>query len=137
MPVHDEVPAEVRALAERLAEPKPMRRGSVSERYVKCSKPGCACARGSVGRHGPYYSLTKAVKGRTCSRLLAAAEADIARRQIEAGRHFREQTEAYWRASEAWADRELGEAEAASPEAAKKGASKRPSRRRSPPKSQR
>src|SRR3972149_6539165 len=39
-----EVPVRVRTLATRLATPTPMRRGSLSERYVKCSKPGCACA---------------------------------------------------------------------------------------------
>ena len=33
------VPAGVQKLATELAEPQPMRRGSLSERYVKCSKP--------------------------------------------------------------------------------------------------
>ncbi len=39
--------------------PKPMRRGALSERYVKCSKKGCACAESPDARHGPYYSLTR------------------------------------------------------------------------------
>ena len=30
--------------------------GSVSERYVKCNKAGCACADDTDARHGPYYS---------------------------------------------------------------------------------
>ena len=34
------VPPEVQQLATQISEPKPMRRGSLSERYVKCSKPG-------------------------------------------------------------------------------------------------
>jgi hypothetical protein len=33
-----DVPAPVRTLAAQVAEPTPMRRGSLSERYVKCSK---------------------------------------------------------------------------------------------------
>ena len=32
-----EVPPKVRELAAQLASPRPMRRGSVSERYVKCT----------------------------------------------------------------------------------------------------
>jgi hypothetical protein len=34
-----EAPSHIRGLAAQLAQPKPMRRGSFSERYVKCSKP--------------------------------------------------------------------------------------------------
>ena len=40
----DDVPPSVREVASRLAEPKPMRRGSLSVRYVKCNKPGSSCA---------------------------------------------------------------------------------------------
>ena len=56
------VPEEVSAVASQLAEPRPMRRGSVSERYVKCNKAGCACADRDDARHGPYYSITRVVK---------------------------------------------------------------------------
>jgi hypothetical protein len=63
-----DVPAPVRTLAAQVAEATPMRRGSLSERYVKCSKPGCACAERPAARHGPYYSLTQTVGGRTQSR---------------------------------------------------------------------
>jgi hypothetical protein len=58
-----EVPAPVRELAARLGHSQPMRRGSLSERYVKCGKPGCGCAEDPKARHGPYYSLTRAVGG--------------------------------------------------------------------------
>jgi hypothetical protein len=84
-----------------------MRRGSLSERYVKCSKPGCLCAERSQARHGPYYSLTRTVAGRTQSRFLSAEQALIARRQVAAGRQFRRQVDAYWEACERWADAQL------------------------------
>src|SRR2546427_8376372 len=84
-----QVPARVQELAAQLAEPQPMRRGSLSERYVKCSKPGCACAKQPEERHGPYYSLTRAVAGRTQSRFLSAPQAELVRRQVEAGRRVR------------------------------------------------
>ena len=133
----DQVPAEVREASQQFAEPQPMRRGSISTRYVKCSKPGCACSQHAEGRHGPYYSLTRAVRGQTRSRLLTPAQAAIAQRQIDAGRAFRKQTEAFWTASEAWADRELNQAEAAPQGAVKKKGSAKPSKRRRPPRSKR
>ena len=102
-----EVPGPVREFAARLARPQPMRRGSLSERYVKCSKPGCACATNPKARHGPYYSLTRAVGGQTRSRFLSAREAELVREQIETGKQFRHRVEAYWAACEQWADARL------------------------------
>jgi hypothetical protein len=124
-----EVPGRVRELAAQFGRPTPMRRGSLSERYVKCSKPGCRCAEDPAARHGPYYSLTRGVGGRTQSRWLGAERVDLARRQVEAGQQFRAQVEAYWAACEAWADAQLA-APAATPAAGQKGGSRRPSRRR-------
>src|SRR5574337_1959789 len=117
------VPLEVRHLAAQLAEPKPMRRGSLSERYVKCSRPGCLCAERPQARHGPYYSLTRAVAGRTQSRFLSAAQAAIVRRQVAAGRQFRQQVAAYWETCERWADAQLDAPEAAAQEPVEKGGS--------------
>ncbi len=125
-----DVPGRVRELAAQLAAPAPMRRGSLSERYVKCSKPGCACAAEPEARHGPYYSLTRGIAGRTQSRFLSAEQAAVVRRQIEAGRHFRQQVDAYWAACERWADAELEAPEASARAAAEKGGSGRRSRRR-------
>jgi len=132
-----DVPAAVRSLAAHLAAPTPMRRGSLSERYVKCSKPGCACAERSDARHGPYYSLTRTVDGRTQSRLVPAAQAARVRVQIAAGQQFRRHVEAFWDACEHWADAQLDPAEAAAPEAAEKGGSRGRSRRKSSRRSRR
>ena len=132
------VPSDVRDLATHLGEPRPMRRGSVSERYVKCNKPGCPCAERPEARHGPYHSLSRVVKGRTQSRWLDAEQAQQVRRQIEGGQQFRKDVEMYWQACERWADAELDATSAASEaEAAKKGASKRRSKPRSSPRSKR
>ena len=117
------IPAPIRSLSERLASSRPMRRGSLSERYMKCSKPGCACQRDENARHGPYYSLTRNVGGQTQSRLIPAERVEVVREQIAAGKQFRQQVEALWAACEQWADAEV-ESEA--------GAEKRGSRQRSP-----
>jgi hypothetical protein len=126
-----DVPAPVRTLAAHVAEPTPMRRGSLSERYVKCSKPGCACAARPTARHGPYYSLTRTVGGRTQSRFVPAAQTARVRQQIAAGQQFRRRVDAFWDACERWADAQIEAPGPASPEAAEKGGSPRPSRPRS------
>lgn len=128
------VPAQVRALAERLVQLRPMRRGSLSERYVKCGKPGCACSQDPAARHGPYYSLTRTIEGQTQSQWVPAEQAERVRAQIAAGQEFRQQVDAAWAACEQWADAER----AATTEAgAEKRGSQRRSRRRSRPKSKR
>jgi hypothetical protein len=124
MPNALDVPARVRDLATQFAQPQPMRRGSLSERYVKCSKPGCPCADDPKARHGPYFSLTRGVGGRTNSRFVSEAQAELVRRQVQAGQQFRRQVEAFWEACEEWADAQLQDS-AATAVAQKKG-SKRP-----------
>ena len=133
---HPDVPPRVRQLATDLADAKPMRRGSLSERTIKCSKPGCACAQDPKARHGPYYSLTHAVKGKTHSRFLTAEQADLVRQQIDAGRNFRAHVDAYWEACEEWSDSQLADSSASSGEA-EKGGSKQTSKVKSSRKSKR
>ena len=131
MNTHDDVPAVVRELAARLSAPRPMRRGSLSERSMKCGKANCRCQQDAQARHGPYFSLTRVEGGKTRSRYVDAAKAAVARRQVDAAQEFRKLLEVYWQRCEDWADAELGIGEAASQEAAKKGGSKQSSRARS------
>ncbi len=128
-----EVPKDVERLAAQLAQPRAMRRASVSERWMKCSKTACGCGEQAEARHGPYYSVTWAEAGQTRSRLVSAEQAAVVQQQIDADREFRKASEAYRQASERWADSQLAEIhnQAASTEAAKKGGSKRRWRRRS------
>ena len=137
MPDPTTVPAAVRDLAHRLAEPRPMRRGSLAVRYLRCNKPGCLCADRTEARHGPYYSVVRVVEGKTRSRHVPADHADLLRQQVEAGQEFRRLVEAYWRVCEQWANAQLDAPEATSQEAAKKGGSKRPSTLRSSRRSRR
>jgi hypothetical protein len=119
-----DVPSSVRELAAALSQPKPMRRGSVSERTMKCGKAGCPCQQDPKARHGPYYSWTRSMAGKTRSRYLSPEQAELARQQIEQGHTFLEQMEQYREACEQWADAQLEPSPAASREAAEKGGSK-------------
>jgi hypothetical protein len=132
MPEPRDIPAAVREVARRLAEPKPMRRGSLSVRYMKCNKPGCACAEEANARHGPYTSVVRTVAGKTRSRSVPAAQADVLRQHVEAGQRFRKDVETYWQACERWSDAELNAAAAAS---GAEEPQKRGSKKRSPAKS--
>ena len=63
LPNPDSVPQDVLEAAQQLSPPRPMRRGSVSARYVKCGKKGCPCGEDPQARHGPYPSLTRGGSG--------------------------------------------------------------------------
>lgn len=123
--------------AASLARAKPMRRGVVGERYMKCGKADCACHQDGDARHGPYFALTRGVAGTTRSKYLTGEQAVEARRQVEAGREFRRQVDAYWEVCEQWADAELEARDATAVGAAKKGGSKKPSTQKSSPRSRR
>ena len=137
MPDIPALPSRVAELAVQLAQPKPMRRGSLSVRYVKCNKPGCSCGERPEARHGPYTSVVRTVSARTKSRLVSSEQAPMLRQQVEAGQQFRRHVEEYWQACETWADTMLDADEAASTEAVKKRGSEKPSKRRRAPKSKR
>ena len=128
----DQVPVAVRELAETLSQPRPMRRGSLGERWIKCGKQRCSCAQDDGARHGPYFSLTRNQGGRTHSRRLTAEQAARVREQLAAGRAFREQVEAFWEVCEVWADAELEDETA---RRAEKRGSRQSSRPRSRPRS--
>src|SRR5450432_354828 len=132
-----DVPPNVRQLATELAHPRPMRRGSISERTIRCGKPNCACASDPEARHGPYFSLTQAVEGKTRSRFLNTEQAAVAQQQIEAGREFRQQVDSYWDACEQWSDSQLDVPALDSSAEAKKKGSKRTSKATSSGKSKR
>ena len=51
--------------------------GSVALRETSCGKPGCKCMADPPRRHGPYYQWTRKVKGKTVSRQLSPAEAEL------------------------------------------------------------
>lgn len=132
-----EVPPKVRELATQLAAPRPMRRGSLSERYVKCSKPSCKCADTQEARHGPYYSLTRASHGKTHSRFVSAEQSKLVSEQIDSGREFRKQIDAFWEACEQWANEELDRGDRVAAKAVEKGGSKQASKKKSSRKSKR
>src|SRR5919109_5376802 len=101
------VPARIAQLAAAFSQPEPIRRGSLYERRMKCGQATCACQDDPKAAHGPYFTLTQKVGGKTRSRYISPEQASLVRQQIASGRQFREQVEAYWEAGERWADEQL------------------------------
>ena len=59
-------------LKSQLAAIGDMRPGSLVARYRKCGKTSCHCAKKGAQGHGPSYSLTHAVKGKTVTNVVPA-----------------------------------------------------------------
>ena len=70
-----------------------LRPGSLVERYRRCGKPNCRCAQPGAPGHGPSYSLTHAVSGKTVTRIIPAKFLEQTRRQLSEHRRFRQLTQ--------------------------------------------
>ncbi len=123
-------------LGAKLASTAEMRPGSLVGRYRRCGKPNCHCAgEGAVG-HGPSWSLTRVVAGKTVTRIIPESAVELTRQQIAEYRAFRDLSREFVEVNEQLCDTRLGAERAARGEAEKRG-SKKSSRHRSSPKSRR
>ena len=67
-----------------------MRPGSLVARFRKCGKSSCHCAQKSAQGHGPSYSLTHAVSGKTVTQVIPPGEAvERTRAQVSEYHRFR------------------------------------------------
>ena len=122
--------AELEALAQ-------FRPGSLIERYRKCGKPSCRCANDDRHAHGPCWSLTFPVEGKTVTRVIPAGDGvKRTQQQVAEYRRFRDWVSRFTEVNIKLCDEDLALAKTAPPAgAAKKGASQRNSARRSSRKS--
>jgi hypothetical protein len=123
--------AELRA---ELAAVGDLRPGSLVGRYRKCGKPNCHCATDPAGGHGPSWSLTRQVGGKTVTRIIPADGVEQTRQQIAEYQRLRRLTRELVEVSERLCEARLAAPETAA-EAAKKGASRTASMRKSSPRS--
>lgn len=49
--------------------------GTLTERHTRCSSPGCRCRSDPPALHGPYYSWTRKINGKTVTRTLSPEQA--------------------------------------------------------------
>jgi hypothetical protein len=68
-----ELEAQRERLKQQLSDLGDLRPGSLVERYRKCGKPNCHCSLPGEPGHGPSWSLTHDVKGKTVTRIIPKA----------------------------------------------------------------
>ena len=64
--------------------------GSITERYTRCGRPGCACQADPPRRHGPYWQWTRKLANKTVGGYLGKEQASEYQRWIENDRRLRE-----------------------------------------------
>src|ERR1700722_11173297 len=73
-----------------LAQISDLRPGSLTARFRKCGKPNCHCAQKDSPGHGPSYSLTHRVAGKTVTQVIPQGpEVERAKAQIAEYHRFR------------------------------------------------
>ena len=118
-------------IREELASIGDLRPGSLVSRYRKCGKPNCHCAEEEGGGHGPSWSLTRKVDGKTVTKIIPPGAVSQTQEQIAECRRLRNLTGELVEVSERLCDVLLSDSGTISDDAAKKGASEKPSRRKS------
>jgi len=114
-------------LKARLSEVGDMRPGSLVERFRKCGKPACHCAEKDAAGHGPCYSLTHAVAGKTLTRVIPkGAAVEHTRQQIAEYHRFRDLVRELITVSEQICDAQIPSAKAPDPTVVKKNFARRP-----------
>lgn len=114
------------SLRRQLAEVGDLRPGSLTARYRECGKANCRCAREGAKGHGPSWSLTRRVEGRTRTRVIPAGEeVERTRRQIGEHRRFRRLAAEFVEASERLCQARLEAAGGIRREPQKEGSAKR------------
>lgn len=95
-------------LKSEIAEIGELRPGSLVGRFRKCGKPTCHCALPGDPGHGPSWSLTKVVEGKTVTRIIPAGPAVAqTQAQIEECRRFRRLAQELVEVSEALCESQL------------------------------
>jgi uncharacterized protein DUF6788 len=128
-----ELEAERERLYAQLSAVGDFRRGSVSENWRKCGKPGCACAAAGHPGHGPRLLWTRSAgRKKTVGRQLAAGEVEKVRCEIARHAEFTAAVDRIIEVNEKICEARLPAAREApcAPEGEKGGSSPRSRRRR-------
>ena len=111
-----------------------LRPGTLVERYRKCGKPSCHCAREGDPGHGPVWTLVFNPQGKSKTRVIPPEAVAATRAQIEECRRLRRLTGELIEVSEGLCHARLSAGREASREA-RRGGLKRRSRRSARPRS--
>jgi hypothetical protein len=82
--------ARARRIAKEISQVGFVLPGTLLERSLTCTHPGCACHGDPPRLHGPYWYWTRKVDARTVSRTLSRAQVQDYRGWFEAEKRLRE-----------------------------------------------
>jgi hypothetical protein len=84
--------------------------GSLVERFRKCGKPNCHCAKKGSKGHGPSWVVTREIDGRTVTRTIPDEAVDQIRAETQEYKHFRQLSHELIETSVQLGELRLGEA---------------------------
>ena len=100
--------------------------GSLVQRYRKCGKPNCHCAKKGAKGHGPSWVVTREIEGRTLTRTIPDEAVEQIRAETDEYKHFRQLSHELIETSAILSDIRLSET--ASDDRVKKNRNRRESR---------
>ena len=103
----DDLQSERSRLQVAFSQMDDFRPGSLVDRFRKCGKPTCHCAKPDSPGHGPSYSLTREVASKTVTKIIPPSAVEQTRRQIAEYKRFRELTRDFVEVSEKVCDAQL------------------------------
>ena len=113
-------------LAEQLATIGDLRPGSLVERYRRCGKSSCHCAKKGSRGHGPQFSLTHSVNGKTITQVIPRGPAvERTRQQIAEHRRFRKLVSEFIALSQQICDAQLQQERSRAADEVKKNSARR------------
>lgn len=90
MPSLEQLETKREGLINELTQLGDMRPGSLVSRFRKCGKSSCHCAQPASEGHGPSWSLTRSVEGKTVTKVIPRGSAvEQTKAQIAKYRRFR------------------------------------------------
>jgi hypothetical protein len=108
-------------LTTSLAHIDDLRPGFLTARFRKCGKPNCHCAQKDSPGHGPSYSLTHRIGGKTITQVIPQGPAiERTKAQIAEYRRFRQLVRELIAVSDQICSAQLRDAQAVSANQAKK-----------------
>jgi len=121
-----------RHIQDQLAALGDLRPGSLTPRFRKCGKPTCHCANEGDPGHGPSWSLTWTVEGKTRTRIIPAEAVEQTQAQITEYRRARTLTRELFEVSARMCDVQLEAVKASEKKRAPRRSSRHSVARRPP-----
>ena len=97
------------------------RPGTLTSRYRKCGKSNCHCAQEDSKGHGPSWTITRKIKGKTVAKYIRDEMLGETQKQIECYHHFHDTINRLTEVNVKLCDAQLEKGKTASLEAKKKG----------------